>query len=250
MTINHLVSFVRHFIKLERLSLIDPIVYNSVLDDLIEPPVLSGVLELRYMFVRRDIWDFLHQLSLLPLAYHTVVFEGIHISLLAPINELLATCRETLTRIDICDRTSSHFQKPVEELSVLTNATDFIRNIDLSDCNVLQEMRLNMEIVNHLPSIIKTVTSPELKEIRFILSDPSLEKHCDYVDEWNLIDEEICALVHRIRPASCETWRLLLRFVVTPAIGTGAVGKSAGQLFPTSSKLKYITISTDHIELP
>ena len=107
MTINHLVSFIRHFVKLERLSLIDPIVYNSALDDLVEFPVLSGILELRYMFVGRDIWDFIHQLSLLPLAFHTVVLEGIHISLLAPINELLATCRETLTRIDIRDRASN-----------------------------------------------------------------------------------------------------------------------------------------------
>jgi hypothetical protein len=108
MTINDLVSFVRHFVKLERLSLIDPIVYNSVLDDPVELPVLNGVLELRYMFVGRDIWDFIHQLSLLPLAFHTVVLEGIHISLLAPINELLASCRETLKRIDIRDRASNH----------------------------------------------------------------------------------------------------------------------------------------------
>ena len=106
MTINDLVSFVRHFVKLERLSLIDPIVYNSILDDPVELPAFSGVLELRYMFVGRDIWDFIHQLSLLPLTFHTVVLEGIHISLLAPTNELLATCRETLTRIDIRDRAS------------------------------------------------------------------------------------------------------------------------------------------------
>ena len=59
------------------------------------------------MFVGRDIWDFIHQLSLLPLAFHTVVLEGIHMSLLAPINELLATCRETLTRVDIRDRASN-----------------------------------------------------------------------------------------------------------------------------------------------
>jgi len=115
MTINDLVSFVRHFVKLERLSIIDPIVYDSTLDDSVESPVLGGVLELRYMFVGRDIWDFIHQLSLLPLAFHTVVLEGIHISLLAPINELLATCRETLTRIDIRDRAFSYFRTCVEE---------------------------------------------------------------------------------------------------------------------------------------
>lgn len=104
MTINDLVSFMRQFVKLERLSIIDPIVYNSALDDSVELPILGGALELRYMFSGRDIWDFIHQLSLLPLAFHTVVLEGVHISLLAPINELLATCRETLTRIDIRDR--------------------------------------------------------------------------------------------------------------------------------------------------
>ena len=111
MNINVLVSFVRHFVQLERLSLIDPIVYNSLLDDSVEFPVLSGVLELRYMFVGRDTWEFLHQLSMLPLTFHTVVLEGIHISLLTPINELLATCCETLTKIDIRDRESTHFQK-------------------------------------------------------------------------------------------------------------------------------------------
>jgi len=109
MTINDLVSLVRHFVKLERLSIIDPIVYNSILDDSVEFPILTGVLELRYMFVGRDIWDFIHQLSLLPLAFHTVVLEGIHISLLGPVNELLATCRETLTRIDIRDRGFSYY---------------------------------------------------------------------------------------------------------------------------------------------
>lgn len=108
MTINDLVSFVSHFVKLERLSLIDPIVYNSILEDALESPVLSGVLELRYMFVGREIWAFIHQLSLLPLEFHTLVLEGIHISLLVPINELLAACHETLTRVDIRDRASKN----------------------------------------------------------------------------------------------------------------------------------------------
>jgi len=230
MTINDLVSLVRYFVKLERLAIIDPIVYNSILDDSIEFPVYTGVLELRYMFAGRDIWDFIHQLSLLPLAFHTVVLEGIHISLLAPINDLLATCSETLAKIDIRDH--------------------FVRNINLADCNVLQEMHLNTEVINHLPSIIQTVTSRQLKEIRFILSDPSLEKHCDCLDEWELIDAEICSLVDRIRPAGWENWKLLLRFVITSPIGTGAVGKSVAQLVSASSKHKHITISTDRTGLP
>ena len=106
MTINDLVSFVRHFVKLERLSIIDPIVYsnNTTFDDSMELPILGGVLELRYLFADRRVRDFIHQLSLLPLAFHTVILEGIHISLSPPINELLATCRETLARIDIRDR--------------------------------------------------------------------------------------------------------------------------------------------------
>jgi hypothetical protein len=119
LTINDLVSFARLFVKLERLSLIDPIVHYFVPEEPVESPVLSGILELRYMFVGRIIWDFIHQLSLLPLAFHTVVLEAIHISLLAPINELLAACRETLTRIDILDRGSHYLQTPVEELLVL-----------------------------------------------------------------------------------------------------------------------------------
>ena len=115
MITNDLVSFVRHFIKLERLSIIDPIVYKSTLDDSVEFPVLCGVLELRDIFAGRDIWDFIHQLSLLPLAFHTVVLEGIPINLLAPINELLATCRETLARIDIRDRACNYFPTCAEE---------------------------------------------------------------------------------------------------------------------------------------
>lgn len=230
MTINDLASLIRYFGKLERLSIIDPIVYNSVLDDSADFPIFSGVLELRYMFVGRDIWDFIHQLSLLPLAFHTVVLEGIHISLLAPINELLATCRESLTRIDIRDH--------------------FVRNIDLADCNVLQEMYFNTDVINHLPSIIQTVTSPRLKEIRFILSDPSLEKHSDCLDEWELIDAEICALVNRIRPRDWEDWKLSLNFVITSAIDNGAVGKSAARLLSASSKHQHISIFTERTGLP
>ena len=108
MTINDLVSFILHLVKLERLSIIDPIVYSTVLDDSTEFPTLGGVLELKYLFVGRGIWDFVHQLSLLPLAFHTVVLEGIHISLLPPVNELVASCRETLTRVTIRDRAFSH----------------------------------------------------------------------------------------------------------------------------------------------
>lgn len=111
-------------------------------------------------------------------------------------------------------------------------------------------MYLNTEVINHIPSIIKTVTSPELKEIRFILSDPSLEKHCDCLDEWELIDTEICALIDRVRPVRCEGWRLSLKFVITSAIDTGAVGKSAARLLSASSKHKYVTLSTDRTGLP
>lgn len=117
MTVNDLVSFVRHFIKLERLSLIDPIVYNSAFDDSVESPDLNGILELRYMFVGRDTWDFIHQLSLLPLAFNAVVLEGIHLSLLTPINGLLATCRETLIKIDIRDRGSQCSSENKPELT-------------------------------------------------------------------------------------------------------------------------------------
>jgi len=104
MTVNDLASFIHHFTKLERLSIIDPVAHSTVLDDSVEFPILGGVLELQYLFFGRGIWDFVHQLSQLPLVFHTVVLEGIHISLLAPVNELLATCRETLTRVDIRDR--------------------------------------------------------------------------------------------------------------------------------------------------
>ena len=111
-------------------------------------------------------------------------------------------------------------------------------------------MHLNTGVINHLPSIIRTVTSRQLEEIRFILSDPSLEKHYDCLDEWELIDAEICALVDRIRPVALEHWKLSLRFVIASAIGTGATGKSAALLLSASNQHKYITISTDRVGLP
>jgi len=111
-------------------------------------------------------------------------------------------------------------------------------------------MYFNTEIINHLPSIIQTVTSRQLREIRFILSDPSLEKHCDCLDEWELIDVEICALVNRIRPVARKDWKLSLKFFITSAIDNGTVGKSAARLLPASSQRKYITISTDRTGLP
>jgi hypothetical protein len=111
-------------------------------------------------------------------------------------------------------------------------------------------MHLNTEVINHLPSIIRTVTSRQLKEIRFILSDPLIEKHYGCLDEWELIDAEICALVDRIRPVGPKDWKLSLRFVVTSATDAGAVGKSAALLLSASNQCKCITISTDRTGLP
>ena len=115
MTVNDPASFIRHFAKLERLSIIDPVAHSTVLDDSVEFPTLGGVLELQYLFIGRGIWDFVHQLSQLPLAFHTVVLEAIHVNLLAPVNKLLATCRETMTRVDIRDRAFSYFLTFAEE---------------------------------------------------------------------------------------------------------------------------------------
>ena len=106
MTINDLVSFVRHFIKLERLSIIDPFVYSSsiTLDDSTELPILGGALKLGCLLHQGEVLNFTHQLSLLPLAFHTVILEATDITMSAPINRLLAKCREALTRVDIRDR--------------------------------------------------------------------------------------------------------------------------------------------------
>lgn len=129
-------------------------------------------------------------------------------------------------------------------------SSDFVRNINLADCNALREMHLNAEVTNHLPGIIRTVTSPQLKEIRFILPDLSLEKHCDNLDEWEPIDTEICALVDRIRPAGREGWNLSVRFVITPVIDTGAVGKSVARLLSAFSQHECITLSVDRVGPP
>jgi hypothetical protein len=130
------------------------------------------------------------------------------------------------------------------------NISDFVRNTNLTDCDALREMYLNAELVNHLPSIIKTVTSRKIKEIRFILSDPTLEKHYDGLDEWEPIDAEICALVDRIRPTGLEGWKLSLKFVITSLHETGAIGKPAARLLPASSQHKYISISIDRTVSP
>lgn len=110
-------------------------------------------------------------------------------------------------------------------------------------------MYLNTRVINHLPSIIQTVTSPQLREIRFILSDPLHDKDKNHIDEWELVDNEVCALVDRIRP-TCGNWRLSLRFVITSAFDTGAVGKLVALLFPASSRHQYINVSTDCAGLP
>lgn len=130
------------------------------------------------------------------------------------------------------------------------NISDFVRGISLADCDALQEMHLNTEVINHLPSIIQTVTSRRLKDIRLILFDSSLEKHFDYLDEWELIDAEICALVDRVRPTGQEGWKLSVRFIIHSAVDAGVVGKSAARLLSASSRHKYITVSTDLAELP
>ena len=122
---------------------------------------------------------------------------------------------------------------------------DSVRNIDLTGCNVLREMHLDAEVISHLPPIIRTVTSPQLKEIWFVLLYPLDEEYCDYPDEWELMDTEICALVDRIRPAGREGWNLSLRLVTTPTTDTREVRKPAAQLFPASNQHKYITLSTD-----
>ena len=111
-------------------------------------------------------------------------------------------------------------------------------------------MVLNAEIINHLPAIIKTVTSPQLKEIRFILSDPSLEKHYDCLDEWELIDVEICALVDRIRPVCRDNWRLSLKFVVASPADAGVVERSAENLLSASNDHGHITLLTERTGLP
>ena len=101
-------------------------------------------------------------------------------------------------------------------------------------------------VINHLPSIVKSVTSPHLKEICFILSGLSLEKHCRFPDKWELLDVEICNLVDRIQPTCCQNWGLSLRFVITSAISTATAGKFATTLLPASAKHKYISASIDH----
>jgi len=252
MTVNDLASFIHHFSKLERLSIIDPVAHSSVLDDSVEFPILGGVLELQYLFGGRGIRDFVHQLSQLPLAFHTVVLEAIHTSLLAPVNELLATCRETLTTVDIRDRALSYFLTFVEERLGLTHSivSDFVRGISLTDCDALREMHLNTEVINHLPSIIQTVTSRQLKDVRLILLDLPIEKHFDDLDEWELIDAEICALADRVRPPGQEEWKLSVTFVIPSAVDAGVVGKFAARLLSASSRHKYITVSTNLTDLP
>jgi len=125
------------------------------------------------------------------------------------------------------------------------DTSDYLRGISLTGCDALQEMHLNTEVINHLPSIIRTVTSRQLKDIRLVLSTSSLQDHFDHLDEWELIDTEICALVDRIWPTGREGWKLSVGFVITSDVDSGAVGKSAVRLLSASSQHKYITVFTD-----
>lgn len=111
-------------------------------------------------------------------------------------------------------------------------------------------MCLNIEVINHLPSIIRTVTSRRLECIKFALLESSPGERFDYPDEWELIDTEICHLVDQIRSPGREGWRLSVKFIATSATDSGAAGKPAAQLLPACSQHKYITISTDHGEFP
>ena len=110
-------------------------------------------------------------------------------------------------------------------------------------------MRFDTEVINHIPSIIKTATSRRLKDIQLVLSDSPFRKHFDNLDEWELIDAEICALVDRIRPTGQDGWKLLVRFVITLAVDVEVVGKSTARLLSACSSHNYITVSTDLTEL-
>lgn len=103
MDINQFVSFLRPFTNLERLRLMRPqcVGENKLQHSaLVEPPPLRGTLEFHQPkeIASEDVASFIHELSLVPSYYSTVVFlERLDTPKAA--NELLVASRRTLTKL-------------------------------------------------------------------------------------------------------------------------------------------------------
>ena len=103
MDITQFISFARSFTDLERLRLMRPQCPDeSKLQhwDMADPPPLKGKLEFHQptVDVSQYIASFIHELSLLPANFNTMVFlERLEIPTAA--NRLLAASRRTLTKL-------------------------------------------------------------------------------------------------------------------------------------------------------
>lgn len=103
MDINQFVSFIRPFKNLEYLRLIRPQCTGEdklQYPDMAEPPLLKGTLEFHQP--ERDnpenAASFVHELSLLPSNFSTIVFRG-RLDIVAATNKLLANSRSALTKL-------------------------------------------------------------------------------------------------------------------------------------------------------
>ena len=115
MDINQFVSFVRPFTNLERLRLMRPqCMDESKLDHsaLAEPPPLKGTLEFHQPgpVASGNITSFIHELSLLPSYFSTMVFRE-RLETPKAANELLAASRRTLTKLTLGHNCKVYFHR-------------------------------------------------------------------------------------------------------------------------------------------
>ncbi|KAF9653284.1 hypothetical protein BDM02DRAFT_1885931 [Thelephora ganbajun] len=113
MDINQFVSFVRPFKNLERLRLMRPQCMNEgKLQhwDMAEPPPLKGTLEYHQssMATSGNTASFIHELSLLPASFSTMVFRE-RLDTPTAANRLLEASRRTLTKLTLGHNCEVHF---------------------------------------------------------------------------------------------------------------------------------------------
>jgi len=114
MDINRFVSFLRPFTNLERLRLMRPQCAdetNLEQSALIEPPPLKGTLEFYQpkKVASKDIASFIHEFSLIPSYFTTMVFRE-RLDTPGAANELLVASRRTLTKLTLGHNCKAHFR--------------------------------------------------------------------------------------------------------------------------------------------
>ncbi|KAF9644792.1 hypothetical protein BDM02DRAFT_848802 [Thelephora ganbajun] len=158
MNINDLVTFIRPFTNLKSLSFWGLYVaHDKKLEKRGRLPVLKGQLDPD--FAPRADWSFLHELSLLPLAFRDITLRN-HTGLRREVNRLLTASRKTLVMIRVVNR-----------------HRDFL---DLKNFNALEGLQLDASGIDYISLILQTITSNKFRMILLTLSNCDLERHLKY----------------------------------------------------------------------